>query len=697
MDKWKRFLSIVIAAALMISAVACDRGGRSREDEEDPEETEDRQLVEERDALPITSDILDGVWVTEDGYFCEFDMDEMFFLDLWGLKYDIISVSDDHLMIVMQPVDYTYFSPATALPVNDVIELDVECYGDSIDLLGRTCYRSDSDTGSGYDESVRSGIAGQTFTIGTYLGNIEWTFNDDMSGISISGLDTETSVEITDYEGGIMAYEDETGASGELIIRYINGELVWCANGDVLQLTSYQITDPSDWVHYDSETGEVTVLSFDPKVASGDDSVPVMLGLYGSQDLSYMGQSYSAISLCDGLYRLNAGSEYMVNAANPYAYELIRRAEYIEQPEGSLNLYEYDFDQGSLTFEKFDNEWPSDVIHFYRIADYNWHSAFPDYDTTMAISDGYCAEFNEDREAELSFTFDSPSSDDVCIYRINDNDELIPVDTVISGGTATASISESGVYILSYNIDNYGDISEENYFAMDPHDSAWARSGEAGDIPDLVDMEYIEQSYNSVFVIDSAEDLASLTYFINTYPRDYDDGFFVWVDLVEDIDLSDYEWAPMGTTEFQFSGLFCGNGHTIRGLTIRNDSESNAFFGSMYASNIVGLNIEEAFITGQSAHLMFSYSSTTDFIDCHAEGELPENPDTGIDLFPDYSDYGNNGYHYCSYSIINGYGELFEDEFSSNYPRPNEMNDVENHFDPDGDGVFDYSEDYYFG
>ncbi len=696
MDKWKRFLSVVIAAALMISAVACDRDGRSREDEEDPEETEDRQLVEERDALPITSDILDGVWVTEDGYFCEFDMDEMFFRDLWGLKYDIISLGEDHLMIEIRPVDYTYFSPATALPVNDVIELDIDCYEDSIDLLGRTCYRSDSDTGSGYVENIRSGIAGQTFSIGTHLGDVEWTFDEDLTGITISGLGTETSVEITDFDGGIFTYEDETGALGEIIARYINGEFVWCANGDMIQISSYRIADPSDWILYDSDTGEVTVLKFNPKVASDDDSVPVMEGLYGSQDLSYMGQSYSAISICDGLYRLNAGSEYMINAANPYAYELIRRAEYTEQPEGSFTEYEYEFDGGSLTFDKYDNEWPSDVIHFYRIADYNWHSAFPDYDTTMAISDGYCAEFNEDREAELSFTFDSPSSDDVCIYRINDNDELIPMDTVISGDTATASISQSGVYILSYNIDNYGDISEENYFAMDPHDSAWGRSDAAGDIPDLVDMEYIEQSYDSVFVIDSAEDLASLTYFINTYPRDYSDGFLVWVDLVEDIDLSGYEWAPMGTYEFQFSGLFCGNGHTIRGLTIRNDSESNAFFGSIYAGNIVGLNIEEAFITGQSAHLMFSYSSTTDFIDCHAEGELPENPDTGIDLFPDYSDYGNNGYHYCSYSIINGYGELFEDEFSSNYPRPNEMNDVENHFDPDGDGVFDYSEDYFF-
>ncbi len=686
------------AAAVMMSSVSCGRTGRSRgEDRDDEEETEatDSDTVLS-DELPLTADALDGVWLTEDGYFCEFDMDEMMFRDLWGMKYDIISLEEDHLMIEIRPVDYTYFSPATVLPVNDVIELDVDCYGDSMDLLGRTCYRSDSDTGSEYAESLRSGVAGQTFSIGTYLGNIDWTFNDDMSGISISGLDTETSVEITDYEGGIMAYEDETGASGEMIIRYINGELVWCAEGDVLQLASYQIADPSGWILYDSDTGEVTVLEFDSKASPDDDDVPVMLGLYGSQDLSYQRQSYSPLSLCDGLYRLNAGTEYMINAANPYAYELIRRAEYMEQPEGRLTEYQYDFDQGSLTFEKYDNEWPSDVIHFYRTADYRWHSAFPDYDTTMALTDGYCAEFNEDREAQISFNFDSPSSNEVRIYRITDDDDLIPVDTVVSGNTATASISEDGVYVLSYEIGNYEAISEENYFATDPHDSEWARSGAAGDIPDLVDMDYIEQSYNSVFVIDSAEDLASLTYFINTYPRGFDDGFFVWVDVVEDIDLSGYEWSPLGTNDLMFGGIFCGNGHTISGLTIDNDNDHNGFFGCMYFSNIIGVNIEGAYITGDGSHLMCCDSSTTDFIDCHVEGVLPDNSDDGVDLFPDYSDYGNNGYHYCSYSITNSEGETFEDEFTSNYPHPNEENDVENHFDPDGDGVFDYSEDYFF-
>ena len=116
----------------------------------------------------------------------------------------------------------------------------------------------------------------------------------------------------------------------------------------------------------------------------------------------------------------------------------------------------------------------------------------------------------------------------------------------------------------------------------------------------------------------------------------------------------------------------------------------------MYFSNVIGVNIEGAYITGDGSHLMCYDSSTTDFIDCHVEGVLPDNSEDGVDLFPDYSDYGNNGYHYCSYSITNSEGETFEDEFTSNYPHPNEENDVENHFDPEGDGVFDYSEDYFF-
>lgn len=697
MKSAKKLLSVLTAASVMMSLVSCDSGRNDRDDEEDSEETEvTESSAVERDELPLTPETLDGVYLTEDGFFCEFDMDAMMFRDSWGMKYDIISIGDDHLLIEMGPMNYANFSPASVLPVNDVIELDVACFEDSIDLLGHTCYRSDSDVGSQYAESLLSAVAGQTFQIGTYMGDVDWSFDENMDEINIGGIGTETTVEITDYDSGVLKYGDEYGAEGEFIFRFVSGELIWCSNGDIIQITSNRIADPSDWLLYDSDSGEVTLLQFDSKLASDDDSVPVMYGVYGSQDLTYDGRLYSGISFCDGLYKLDQGSEYMINIANPYAFEIMRRSEYVEQPEGSLSEYEYDFTEGSLTYDKYGNEWPSDVIHFYRIRDSVWSPAFPDYDTSMVISDGYYIEFNEDREAELSFDFESPLSSDVCIYLVTEDDELISVDTVVSGGTANASITEDGVYVLAYDIENFEEITEENYFATDPHDSAWARSGAAGDIPDLVDMDYIEQSYNSVFVIDSAEDLASLTYFINTYPRDYEDGFFVWVDVVDDIDLSDYLWAPIGTDDLMFCGIFCGNGHTIRGLTIMNDEDNNGFFGTMYFSNIVGLTIEEAYISGWASHIMCYDTSTTDFIDCHVEGVLPDNTSAGVDLFPDYSDYGNNGYHYCSYSITNASGTRSEDEFSSNYPHPNQENDVENHFDPDGDGVFDYSEDYFF-
>ncbi len=686
--------SIMLCSSLIVTAAGCGREDKHRDDEEEEEDisadSDDRVTSE---TVPLDPVLLDGTWITEDGYFCRFDMSEMVFMDAWGLEYSIVSIEDDRLFIELMPVEYTYFSPASVLPVYDTVELDVDCYEDSINLLGYTCYRTDSETGEAYADDIRSRIAGHTFTIGTYMGGIVWSFNEDLTGITVTGLGETQTSGIRSFDGAYMDYD---AAEQGFFVRFIGDDMIWTGGGSIIQITNDEIPDATDWLMYDSVDDEVTVLEYDEASLKDPSSVPVLLGQNGNQELFYEGHTYSPMYVCDGIYGDSSRGIYIIDMRNPYAQELVRRAEYGARPAGGLTQYEYDFEGGTLLFEKYDNEWPSDVVDVCRADEYYSHSAFPDYDTSMVISDWYQIDFNEDREAVISFEYDDSLSSEVSIYRIYE-DEAIEIDTAVADGVATAAISEDGVYILSYDIGNYGQISVENYFSTDPHDSAWALSGEAGDIPDLVDMSYIEMSYRSLFVIDSAEDLASFTYFINTYPREYEDDFCVWVDVVENIDLSDYEWAPIGTPDLQFYGIFCGNGHTISGLNIDNGSAYNGFFGYMYFSTVIGLNIEDAYIAGDSSHLMCRDTSTTDFIDCHVSGTLPDNNDAGVDLFPDYSDYGNNGYHYCSYSIVNGEGELYEDSFTSNYPHPGMENDLENHFDPEGDGTFDYSEDYFFG
>ena len=695
----KRFLIVLSAfllcASLIVTSAGCSREDRSRDNEEDEEEASVSEGSDEdvRDTVPLEPDLLDGTWLTEDGFFCKFDMSEMVFTDRWGLEYRIVSVEDDCLYIELIPVEYTYFSPASVLPVYDTVELDIECYEDAINLLGYTCYRTDSQTGQEYVEDIRSRIAGHSFSIDTYMGGVIWSFNDDLSELTVTGLGVTETANVSYFDGAYIEYDN---AEQGFFITFEGDDMIWGGGGSIVQITNNEIPVVSDWLMYDSANDEITVLEFDENAAKNPSAVPVILGYFGTQELKYEGQNYEAMYVCDGMYVNNADGIFMIDMRNPYAQELVRRSEYSDLPAGSLSSYEYDFIGGSIIFDKYENEWPSDVVDICRADEYYSHSVFPDYDTSMVISDWYQIEFVEDREAVISFEYDDSLSSDVSVYRIAD-DELEMIDTIVEDGAATASISEDGVYILSYDIVRYDEITEKNYFATDPHNSAWALSGDAGDIPDLVDMSYIESSYNSLFVIDSVEDLASFTYFVNTYPRDYDDDFIVWADVVDDIDLSGYEWAPIGTDDLQFFGIFCGNGHTISGLTIDNGGDRNGFFGSMYFSTVIGVNIEDASITGNRSHLMCFDTSTTDFIDCHVSGTLPDNFDTGVDLFPDYSDYGNNGYHYCSYSILNGAGDLYEASFNSNYPHPNMENDLENHFDPEGDGTFDYSEDYFFG
>jgi hypothetical protein len=85
------------------------------------------------------------------------------------------------------------------------------------------------------------------------------------------------------------------------------------------------------------------------------------------------------------------------------------------------------------------------------------------------------------------------------------------------------------------------DLTIDNYFDIAPELSEWGMSDEAADIIPLVDMEYIRSSCEDVFYVEDVSDLASLTYFVNTYPLSRtsdDDHFFIKVDLKADIDLT---------------------------------------------------------------------------------------------------------------------------------------------------------------
>ena len=269
--------------------------------------------------------------------------------------------------------------------------------------------------------------------------------------------------------------------------------------------------------------------------------------------------------------------------------------------------------------------------------------------------------------------------------------------TSVSVETEESEVEEV-VEVAEYN----GELTVDNYFDVNPADTEWGKLEEAKDLIDLVDLDYIKESKDDVFKIDSVEDFASLTYFINTYPapRTGDEKIFVKVDLLCDLDINGANWAPLGTYTDDhsraFAGIFAGNGHIIKNIYIDSDNDQIGFFGDIVGSTVCGLRLEEAYVYGKNSGMIAGHVDDTRFFDCHVQGYLSDSSDIeAVFLFPSAVDPGNNRFICCSMDITNGDGFNYKEEINENLYPENQGNAFIDLYDPDGDGVYEYGADYF--
>lgn len=115
---------------------------------------------------------------------------------------------------------------------------------------------------------------------------------------------------------------------------------------------------------------------------------------------------------------------------------------------------------------------------------------------------------------------------------------------------------------------------------------------------DIIDYSSLDPVHlRPSILIETPQDLIN---FSNDFKSDSD--FFGWtLEFNNDIDMTGYEWIPLGTLENPFDLSIVGNNHTIKNLTITEidpsviDSEGCAhlgFIGYSVSDYIVGLNIE---------------------------------------------------------------------------------------------------------
>jgi hypothetical protein len=68
--------------------------------------------------------------------------------------------------------------------------------------------------------------------------------------------------------------------------------------------------------------------------------------------------------------------------------------------------------------------------------------------------------------------------------------------------------------------------------------------------------------------------------------------------LVNDIDLSDIKWRPIGDSNSPFRGVFDGNGRKIIGLYIDSEDDNAGLFGVVRGGRIKSLLLTELYISG---------------------------------------------------------------------------------------------------
>lgn len=154
-------------------------------------------------------------------------------------------------------------------------------------------------------------------------------------------------------------------------------------------------------------------------------------------------------------------------------------------------------------------------------------------------------------------------------------------------GSMTLYGRDERIELYSAESDEYKRIvgekraSEECSELLDryPDSDGWMQYKDFGDIPFLADADYIEKSLNEgAFMVNTPEELASAVWAVNTVSE----GYFAIV-LEADIDLSGYEWAPMGwnggAQNHPFNGAFLGSGHTIKNMTINSSDTDVGFIG----------------------------------------------------------------------------------------------------------------------
>lgn len=146
-------------------------------------------------------------------------------------------------------------------------------------------------------------------------------------------------------------------------------------------------------------------------------------------------------------------------------------------------------------------------------------------------------------------------------------------------------------------------------FSRYPDNDGWIERLYTGDIPFLADPDIIDRMLRDGFVVSTPEELASCCWYMNT-----NDSLGLMVTIAGDIDLSGYEWAPMGWSKphggYAFRGYVDGGGHTIKNMKMScgNGVVDIGFIGYGLSCSVFNICFDGAEVEGYNSGIVIGDS-----------------------------------------------------------------------------------------
>ena len=121
---------------------------------------------------------------------------------------------------------------------------------------------------------------------------------------------------------------------------------------------------------------------------------------------------------------------------------------------------------------------------------------------------------------------------------------------------------------------------------------------------------------NDPYLISTAEQLNA----IGHNPRLMDSHF----ELIDDLDMTDYRFYPIGSRDYLYRGVFEGNGHMISNLTIEGEDDLGLFGVIAYEAEVKNLCVVDVNITGSGRCVggLVGYNVGGTVTNCYSTGAV---------------------------------------------------------------------------